>query len=346
MSDRKFKHYYLYAVQLGMFLAGLISLTFSARAEFSTKGDGYIFVTFKSGTGEASEQIYFGVSKDGVNWSALNNGQPVLVSTIGTKGVRDPFILRARDGKSFILIATDLSMHRTADWKDAKRKGSRSLIVWESKDLMHWSKPRAVVVAPKDAGSAWAPEAIYDKEKGEYLVFWASTTKRDHFAKFRIWAAWTKDFRTFSAPFVFIEKTTAVIDTTIVQDRKKYYRFTKDEEFKCITMETALALKGPWSAVKDFSLANLKGYEGPAAYVIEPDDGTRPPVWVLMIDNYSKGLGYQPFFTKDLSSGQFEASKIFSFPFEFRHGSIMPLSSRQYANLVEFYGTKHHNVRK
>ena len=40
----------------------------------------------------------------------------------------------------------------------------------------------------------------------------ASTTARDNFAKHRIWAARTKDFKSFSQPFIYIEKPTAVID--------------------------------------------------------------------------------------------------------------------------------------
>ena len=52
-------------------------------------------------------------------------------------------------------------------------------------------EPRLVKVAPDDAGCTWAPEAIYDEAKQEYLVFWASTTGRDEFAKHRIWGART-----------------------------------------------------------------------------------------------------------------------------------------------------------
>jgi len=51
------------------------------------------------------------------------------------------------------------------------------------------------IVAPDDAGCVWAPEAIYDAGAEDYLVFWASTTRRDDFSKQRIWAAHTKDFR-------------------------------------------------------------------------------------------------------------------------------------------------------
>jgi hypothetical protein len=299
---------------------------------------GYLFTTFKNGGAVTSEQIYFGLSTDGRNWQALNKGEPMLTSEIGDKGVRDPYLLRAHDGKTFYLIATDLSMHYTKDWKKAVREGSRAIIIWESKDLVTWSPPRRVEVAPPDAGCTWAPEAVYDEEKGDYLVYWASTTKGDDFSKHRIWAARTKDFKTFGAPFIYIEKPTAVIDTDIVRDGQNYYRFTKDEQFKAITMETARRLDGPWTNVPGFSLAKMTGYEGPEAYVIEPGAEGRPPVWTLILDHYSAGRGYQPFVTRDIAAGQFEPGAGFTFPFPFRHGSILPLSAAELARVKARYG--------
>ena len=168
---------------------------------------------------------------------------------------------------------------------------------------------------------------------------WASTTKGDNFSKHRIWAARTKDFRTFGEPFIYIEKPTAVIDTTIVRQGDSYYRFTKDEQFKAITMETAPRLDGPWTTVPDFSLARMTGYEGPEAYVIEPAAEGRPPVWTLILDHYSAGRGYQPYISRDLASGQFELGAGFSFPFPFRHGSILPLSEEELARVKARYGT-------
>lgn len=72
----------------------------------------YLFVHF---TGTEStpehEQIYFSVSEDGRSWRILNGGKPVLISDVGEKGVRDPFIIQSEDGKHFYIIATDLSIY-------------------------------------------------------------------------------------------------------------------------------------------------------------------------------------------------------------------------------------------
>ena len=83
------------------------------------KYQAYLFVHF-IGEGENGEQIYFSVSRDGLHWKDLNNGKPVIVSQVGEKGLRDPFILRNRlDGK-FYIIATDLCIHAGKGWRIAQ----------------------------------------------------------------------------------------------------------------------------------------------------------------------------------------------------------------------------------
>lgn len=327
------------ALALLALIASIPSHAADASGETAShRPGGFLFVTFNSENTPMGEQIHFGLSKDGRNWTALNQSKPVLVSNLGEKGVRDPFLIRAHDGKCFYLIATDLSIHLNPGWPRAVRKGSHSIVIWESADLVQWSAPRLVKVAPDDAGCTWAPEAVYDEEAADYLVFWASTTAGDDFAKHRIWAARTKDFRSFGKPFIYIEKPTTVIDTTIVRDGKAYYRFTKDEKHKAITMEKAGRISGPWTDVNDFTLAQLRGYEGPQCYLIELATAARPPVWGLILDHYSKGRGYQPFTTRDLASGNFEKADDFTFPFHFRHGSVLPVTDEEFARLMKAYG--------
>jgi arabinoxylan arabinofuranohydrolase len=317
-------------------LLTLLAIFFCAAA--SADDGGYLFATFKGEQSPMTEQIYFALSKDGRQWSALNGGEPVLISKLGEKGVRDPFLIRSHDGKGFYLIATDLSIHLNGNWERAQTKGSRSIVIWESPDLVNWSKPRLVRVAAPDAGCAWAPEAIYNEDTGDYLVFWASKNRSDKFAKQRIWAARTSDFRNFAKPFVYIDKPNHVIDTTIVRENGKFYRFSKDEQFKAITMEVSETLKGPWENVPDFSLSKLQGYEGPQCYQLKPAADGKPALWCLVIDHYGKSEGYKPFVTDNLASGQFTAGPDFSFPFRFRHGSILPLSESEFERLESAYG--------
>jgi len=318
---------------------GLLCLLLAgATAAFASDGGGFLFVTFNSEATPMTEQIYFGLSHDGRDWEALNAARPVLVSQLGEKGVRDPYVLRSRDGKKAYIIATDLSINLHHGWTRATHAGSKSIVIWESTDLVKWSAPRIVQVAPDDAGCTWAPEAIYDEDTQDYLVYWASTTKGDDFAKQRIWAARTKDFVTFGKPFVYIEKPGNVIDTDIVRENGKYYRFSKDETFKAVTMEVADKLMGPWKDAPNFSLAKMVGYEGPACFLLEPSAPGKPATWCLLLDNYAKGRGYQPYITHDLSGGQFAAEPGIKFPFRFRHGAVLPVTAAEYSLLKTTYG--------
>lgn len=315
----------------------LLLSIFAAATAIAADG-GYLFVTFKGEQSPMTEQVYFATSKDGRQWKALNGGEPVLISRLGDKGVRDPYLLRSHDGEKFYLLATDLSMNLNRSWDRAQTDASKSIVIWESTDLVQWSRPRLVRVAASDAGCAWAPEAIYDEETNDYLVFWASKNRSDKYAKQRVWAARTKDFRKFGKPFIYIEKPSHVIDTNIVREDGKYYRFSKDEQSKAITMEVSEKLMGPWQNVPDFSLADMQGYEGPECYQLKPAADGKPAVWCLVIDRYSRGTGYHPFVTEDLSSGQFTPAPDFTFPFHFRHGSILPISSAEFGKLEAALG--------
>lgn len=318
---------------MGQRLLGLVML-FCGTMTFAAEKGGYLFVTFRGEGSPMTEQVYFMVSENGRDWEALNDAEPVLVSDLGEKGVRDPYIIRSPDQNKFYLIATDLSIHLNGDWGRAQTAASQSIVVWESEDLLNWSEPRLVKVADDDAGCTWAPEAVYDTERGEYMVFWASKTKDDHFAKHRIWAVRTKDFKEFGAPFVYIEKPTTVIDTTIIRENDIYYRFTKDERDKAITMEKSKTLMGKWTEVSEFSLKTLHGYEGPTCFMIEPPQSGKPARWCLLLDWYSKGRGYQPYDTTNLAQGQFEEGGRMNFPFHpVRHGTVMPITAEEMGRL-------------
>jgi hypothetical protein len=305
----------------------------SAQSSRQTVNGGFLFTTFKGESTPNTEQIYFGLSQDGFHWDALNNCNPVLISDVGEKGVRDSYLLRSHDGKKCFLIATDLSINRNRNWSRATHSGSKSIVVWESDDLVKWSAPRLLKVAADDAGCAWAPEAIYDEETKDYLVYWASTTQRDNFAKQRIWSAHTVDFRQVSRAEIYIENDSTVYDTDIVRSGNTYYRFSKDTTKKAITMQSAEELAGPWTEIPSSTLAATHTYEGPAAFQLKPHAKDEPEMWCLLLDHG----GYKAFTTVDLASGQFTINNAVEFPFVFRHGSVLVLSTEEYERLKSAY---------
>jgi hypothetical protein len=312
-------------------LAVGFSMTASARGAF-------LFTTMKDESGPLAEQIYFAVSEDGKQWESLNGAEPVLISDVGEKGVRDSFILRSHDGSKFWLIGTDLWIDHNRDWGRASHAGSKSIVVWESTDLVHWSSLWLAKVAPDDAGCTWAPDAIYDEETGDYLVCWASLTRSSHFDKQRIWAAHTKDFRKFDKPFVFLEQPHDVIDIDLTHFGDTYYRFTKDDGSKNVTMAISKKLSGPWQDVDAFTIAKGINSEGPILYQMKPAAGGQQPEWCLMLDNLrGHARGYEPYVSSDPSSGNFTVATDFHFPFRFRHGSVLAISSGELQRLKSAY---------
>lgn len=200
------------AVILSIFCGGQVNNNedIDNQEKNELKMEAYLFVHFVGTEGTAeSEQIYFSVSKDGQSWETLNSGKPVLTSVLGEKGVRDPHIIRSLEGDKFYIVATDLSIYNRCDdpnrWGACQTSGSKSIMIWESDDLVNWSDQRMVEVAKPNAGGTWTPESVFDNEKGEYMVFWASKVSDDNYSTQRIYRSYTKDFKKFSDPEVYID---------------------------------------------------------------------------------------------------------------------------------------------
>lgn len=297
---------------------------------------GYLFAHF-TGEEKDGEQIYFSLSKDGLHWKDLNYGKPALFSRTGACGVRDPFLLRNPETGIIYLIATDLRIEAGNGWEKAQEEGSRDLIVWETRDMVCWSRERACRVGLPTAGCVWAPEAVYDPEKKAFLVFFASKVKNkgEENGKHRIYAVYTKDFMDFSETFLFMERDSHVIDTTILESEGKYYRISKDETEKRLILEQADSLLGGYRQIKSPVLEKLIGVEGPEGYLL-PDGKT----FCLIADQFMEGKGYLPMVTEDLSSGDF---RILA-PAEYdmgenkkRHGGILKITDKEYERLLFWY---------
>lgn len=303
----------------------------------SKKEKAYLFVTFTDGR-EDGEQIYFAVSEDGLHWKDLNEGNPVLVSEVGEMGARDPFMIRAIDEKKFYLIATDLRIANGKGWEVAQYAGSRNLLIWESEDLIHWSKTRMVEIGLPEAGCVWAPEVIYDKKRNAYLIFFASMIKyeTDSEPKQRIYASYTRDFVTFTEPRIYIEAKNHVIDTTIVEENGIYYRFSKDETTKRIRMDYGEDLQGAFTEIQSQMLEEIYGVEGPEAYYIEELQS-----WCLIVDRFATGKGYLPLLCKDLRKGEFEPLEEGWYDLggiKKRHGSVITITDEEKCRLLEKWG--------
>ncbi len=340
--------------RLGAFLA-LAFLIFASwsvalpgRASALDPFTGYLMAHF---TGESAngEQIYLAHSKNGLNWTDLNGGGPVLLSTVGTRGVRDPAIVRSPAGDRYWIIATDLRIAAGTSWSDAANRGSTSLVVWESRDLVTWSAPWLINVAAgiSGAGDAWAPEAIYNPATGDYVVYWATNSARNGVTKHRIYYVRTTDFRTFTAPQLYLERGSGqgIIDTQIVEvagsvGGYRYYRASADGH---ITIEGSNAILGTWTTIGNLSHMGISNgttggnvVEGP---MWAQFNGRNE--WNLWLDQYATGRGYMPISSTNLGSTQnFRTRTDYSLGTNRkRHGSILNLTAAEETRVLAKWGT-------
>ncbi len=300
----------------------------------------YLFVHFRERKTPDGEQVYFGLSQDGFRWEPVNDGHPVLWSHLGERGVRDCTIIRCEMDGKYRIFATDLSLaynFRTKyhfDWPTVSRNGSKYLSLWESNDLVNWSEQRLIQLGDDDFGCLWAPDVFFDPEQRDYVLHWSSSHVSNGYGNMGIYFTRTKDFQSFTRPKLLYQKDDAgVIDSAIYVENSRFFMFLKsDHNPERIIMLEADHAEGPYRRNREFDrcmLSITEGlYEGPTAAKL--DDGR----WCLFLDYYGvpgAGQGYVPFLADSLESGHFiRSDRKFSFPYGYKHGTIIPISTEEY----------------
>lgn len=285
-------------------------------------------------TSDGDEKIYQAATSgnDFFTFSPVNGGNPVITSTADTKGLRDPYILRSKDGDKYYMVATDLCISCGTGWGPAQSNGSLKIEVWESTDLVNWTRTNGqntgITINQPAAGMTWAPEAYWDDALQSYVVFFASRLYSDatHTNSDKLYARMfyvlTRDFQTFTYPPATWQDTGyARIDSTVTKIGDYYYRFTKNEESgaagtleagKDIFLERSRVLTAPttqssWTADPDTtwqltdtrmtSLETGQAGEGPEIIKLnEGDPHNAGDGYVFLVDNYGAG-GYRAFLT-------------------------------------------------
>jgi hypothetical protein len=313
-------------------LSGIFLL--SASCLQSEKNEAYLF-TYFTGNGPGEEAIRFAVSRDGYNYRALNNNEPVLDSkTISsTGGVRDPHLLRGADGKTFYMVVTDLYVPEMG-WNNY------AMILMKSTDLINWKS--SVVNIPEtfpnefgDVDRVWAPQSIFDKTTGKYMVYF-SMKKRGNNPDIIYYAYANKDFTKLeSAPKQLLYNPTnnACIDGDIIEKDGKYFLFHKSE-----SGEPGIKLAISDKLSEGYKYPNLKRVdketdrvEGSGVFKLNNSDE-----WILMYDVYGSGR-YQ--FTKSKDLEHFEIiDEDISMNFHPRHGTVLPITGDEYDRLIAKWG--------
>lgn len=307
-------------------LSGLLALGESSSGLVKTKAEtspgNYLFSFFR---GNGEDGLYLAYSHDGLSWKVINNDKPLVEPKAGRdKLMRDPCILLGKDGM--------FHMVWTVSWNE-KGIGYAS-----SKDLIHWSDQNYIPVMEHEprAENCWAPELIYDDQKGQYLIFWSTTIPgrfpetdsqsnqgppapgRNH----RIYYATTKDFKTFSKTKLLYDQGFNVIDASIIKVNSQYVMFLKDETNKPFT---------PQKNIRIATSDRADGPYGPASVPITGDYWAEGPSaikvgdkWFVYFDKYRQGK-YGLVASADLERWEDLSDKV-NFPEGARHGTVFQVS--------------------
>jgi hypothetical protein len=231
----------------------------------------YVFTAF---TNSSESNMYVYTSTDAKNFTLLKG--PAYTPPSGL--IRDPSVLRAADGKYYVVYTTN--------WTGT------TIGIASSTDLVNWAFVRNVPITVSGVQETWAPEWFVDPSNGSINVIVSlSTQPLSADAGFRpyLLTAQNSSFSSWSAPVALSGgfAGTNHIDTFVVRSGSTYHAFTKNESTKYIEHATATSLAGPYTFV---GTGNWSGWgstlEGPA--LTQLDDGT----WRIYMDGYSQKRYY------------------------------------------------------
>lgn len=325
-----------------LFTTFLLSAQASNKQEKKENYAGYLFAYFEgSGDGRWQEHLRFAISENAVDWYALNNNRPVVSSdTISQSGgMRDPHILRGEDGY-FYIVGTDMYVHKYG-WND-----NPGIVMLRSADLINWthSKINLSKDFPENFGDAywvWAPQTIYDKDAGKYMIYF-TLQRNDRKSLITYYAYANKDFTGFeSEPRQLFSAKFGSIDNDIIYKDGRYHLFykgnTKDENgreyINGIQQATSRKIHGPWK--EDFkyldAYAGRTPVEGSGVFKLNGREE-----YVLMYDLYTSGR-YEYQTSTDLRHFT-KTPKSFRKDFHPRHGTVCSVTAEELERLQQKWG--------
>ncbi|KJD34689.1 beta-xylosidase [Tamlana nanhaiensis] len=321
--NRHFKH--LSAALLALCLLGCGS----AKPEYKN----YLFSYF-TGNGPGEEAIRYAISSDGFNYYALNNNEAILDSkTVSTSGgLRDPHILRANDGKTFYMVATDLYVPEQG-WNNF------AMVLMKSTDLINWTSSKINIpeTYPDEFGDVkrvWAPQTFYDEKTDKYMIYWSMLGDKGPDIIYYAYA--NKDFtalETVPKQLFFSPANSACIDGDIVYYEGKYHLFFKNESHGGgIKKAVSDKLTEGYEQQEGFYDQTDAAVEGAGTFKLINSDE-----YILMYDMYTSGK-YQ--FTKSTDLENFSVvDDEITMNFHPRHGCVIPITQSETDALLSKWGT-------
>lgn len=338
----------------------------------------FLFAYFTGQDNEDGEKIRFAVSDDGLNYEALNGNNPVMDNTpsayypaggdstgkAASGAARDPYIIQKRNadgsiGKGYYVLATDLKVNGS-DYTNSK------LLVWYLEDITQcdtvqpWSLETTGWFGASSASDfyAWAPEAVWDRDKNMYMMFWSSGGTSGGYNNICLHYVYTRDFITFYNKDMQVIGENGVtpdkliypmfgtgtgdnkcIDGTIMYDGTYYWLYFKRESEQQIYYCHSENPSGPYSPPTKFSDSDYtSGCEGVELFQLNDNS------YVLMMDYYSSNGTFLMYSGTTLDGFQGSGGSTNAITTQNinhlspRHGAITYITTDEYNALIKKFG--------
>ena len=304
------------------------------------KYEAYLFAHIMAGD---YGRLYYSVSLDGLHWEMLNDGRRVFDDFRGHAS-----ICKGHDSR-FYLVG-----NHGDDRPDVN--------FWVSKDLIAWKKHtdyapdlKGVPNYTNVLARIGAPKLFFDETGSQYLLtvhtphdFGKTDLPEPYWASQRTLFATSRDLVKFSQPpRKLFSWDMATIDVMIQREGNFYYAIVKDERYPTLDWTTG-------KTIRICRAPNLSGPYSEPGTPISPNFREAPTLipspngkaWYLYYEQYP-GVAYGLSVAASLNGPWFQVAgnqkpawDKFHVPAGVRHGSMLPVTHKQYDALVGAFGKK------
>ena len=302
---------------------------------------GYLFAHTGNKNGKGYYYMYYAISRDGINWTSLFNGDKSYPNYYGF-----PYITKDDKG-TWYLIGT--SQGSTPHYP----------IIWKSTDLITWTKIKdfdvSIMSLPdeyeNDTNSYGAMKIFFDPVSKKFMITWHASLKgksgNDKWRSMRTFYILTEDFKSFTKAelllddFTGYDKDMAQIDANIHYDAETeyYYCVVKDERwsgdtgvgnnYKAPRICRSKNLTGPYSELSGALTANWR--EAPT--LTKSLDGKW---WYLYVEDYTTTT-YKLYRSQDIAKqSKWEKVTTMTPPDNCRHGCVITVDEKTFKGLMKY----------
>lgn len=303
------------------------------------------------------EWTAFALSRDGEHWKDVAEGKEVYDTKALSRiegGARDAYIARGHNGKSFVMVTTDMC------WRNSGLWNNYGIDLLRSDDLIHWRSTTIDFRRGKevfiDNGQpdiyrdyskicrVWAPQVLWDPtytwadgSRGGYFVYYSLLNSEEDTYDRIFYSYADRSFTRLTKPQLLIDWGYATIDADInylPADQRFHIMIKKEGGKPGIFTTSSERLTGPYPEPDESDYVSFEGKkmcEGPSAFQLIGDS-----TWRVGYVEYSSNPHRYRICKADQYLRNFHGPEDIQGVTAPQHGSFLKLSKREYKRLEKW----------